>query len=65
MSLKDYLEFLYLLQGYLRINVYSIRKYLCAIHEIKSNSFEYLGGLYNLTYKNYHFRTDFRYMTNL
>jgi hypothetical protein len=47
MSIKDYLEFLYLLQGYLRISAYPIRNFLCPIHEIKSNDFEYLGGMYN------------------
>ncbi len=41
---EDYLQFLYLLQGYLRINVYPIKNRLCPIQEIKSSNLDALNS---------------------
>lgn len=40
----DYLSFLYLLQGYLRIYAYPSKNRLCPIQEIKSMLFESLNS---------------------
>ncbi len=48
LSTEDYLPFLYLLQGYLRIEVFPIKHRLCPIQEIKLSSLEDLNGNNNL-----------------
>lgn len=40
----DYLSFLYLLQGYLRIYAYPFKNRLCSIQEIKANNFDPLNS---------------------
>lgn len=43
--LKDeYLEFLYLIQGYLRINIFDVKNRICPIQVIKSDEKSNLNG---------------------
>jgi len=44
LSKEDYLPFLYLLQGYLRINVFPVKNRLCPIQEIKLSGSKDLNG---------------------
>ena len=43
---EDYLQFLYLLQGYLKIDVFPIKNRLCPIQEIKTVNTRTLDGNY-------------------
>jgi hypothetical protein len=38
---SDFMQFLYLLQGYLRANAYPIRKRICPIQEIRNSGGEF------------------------
>ena len=47
---EDYLQFLYMLQGFLRIEVYPLKNRLCNIQEIKTKKFDNLNGNFELFY---------------